>query len=267
MRKAVIAIILTLFILIAAVSLVKDAVVKSFLVNNVYDMTGFRLDMDSLNVSLINTSIDIKGLKLFNPEGYPDKLMIDMPEVYMDYDLGAFLRNESRFRKMRLHLNEFVVVRNKHNELNLDSLKLVDAVKNISRNDALLPGFRIDVLELKINRALYKDYSKSIKPKIREYNVNINAQYRNITDPYTFLSLVVAEALTKTPISRLANFDLTPFKERAAEAYKKTKTAIQSAASDILEKSKEMGDATKNVLKETSEKTEDALKKILPAVE
>ncbi len=284
MKKTVI-IILSIFTLLIVLYFCKNIVAKKSLSAGVKVMTGLELSMKSINVGILNTSIGINGLQLFNPPGFIDKLMVDLPEVYVDYDLGAFIKGKVHLEETRLDLKEFSVIRNENGELNLDSLRVVEEKKEKVESEeekAKMPELQIDVLELKIGRVVYKDYSKGTPPKVREFNVNIDERFENITSPRTFISLIIVNALKNTAIVRLTNFNLGALQEDVAGKLKETtKKVVETADKAIetgkdLEKkvketsekaaetSKDIEEKVKDTAKETIEKATDTIKKILP---
>jgi uncharacterized protein involved in outer membrane biogenesis len=227
-------------LIVVGLSVAKNIIAKTAVSAGVKAMTGLKLSMDSMNVGIIRTLVGITGLKLHNPAGFPGKLMMDMPEIYVDYDLGAFLKKEVHLEEVRLDLKEFVVVKNRDGKLNLDALKVVKDKKSgtapkAATTGAAMPGFAIDVLELKIGRVIYKDYSQGTPPKVQSFNVNINERYENITNPYTFASLIIFKALMKTSIARLANFDLGPLQQGLGETLGEASRIAQETAAKALQ--------------------------------
>ncbi|MBU1871789.1 MAG: hypothetical protein KKH80_03205 [Candidatus Omnitrophica bacterium] len=165
-------IILALLALLVVVMFSKNLIAKTALSAGVKAITGLNLSMKSMNVEIFKTLIGIKELKLYNPSGFPDKLMIEMPEIYIDYDLGSFLGGRAHFEEIRLNIKEFFVVKNENGELNLNSLKIVKAgkeglPKEEKKEAAGMPELKIDMLQLKIGKVIYKDYSAGRAPKIR----------------------------------------------------------------------------------------------------
>ncbi|MDO8525410.1 MAG: hypothetical protein Q7S07_02860, partial [Candidatus Omnitrophota bacterium] len=173
--------------------------------------TGLTLKMGSFKAGLINTTVDIKNLKLFNPPGFKDRLMIDMPRIYVDYDLPAIIKGKIHLTELRLNLREFIVVKNEKGELNINALKVVQAEKKREKPAAIgkgkMPEIEIDSLELKIGKAVYRDYSSGVLHE-EEFDLGIDEKYSNITDVYSLVSLVVVRSLYKTSIARLSGFDL-----------------------------------------------------------
>jgi len=128
MRKSFI-IISIIFALLVAVFFGKNLIIKTSVSAGVKAMTGLKLNIKSMNVGILNSLIGINGLQLFNPPGFVDELMVDLPEVYVDYDLGAFIKRKVHLEEVRLNLKEFSVIKNEKGELNLDSLRVVEEKK------------------------------------------------------------------------------------------------------------------------------------------
>ncbi|MFH0764227.1 MAG: hypothetical protein V1927_04425 [Candidatus Omnitrophota bacterium] len=210
MKKALLVLAAAVVVLFA-LSIVKDAAIKISVENGVQFVTGLKLRISNFNVGIIRQVVDIGGLELYNPKGFKDRVMLDMPRIYVDYDLPAIFKGVVHMEAVRLNIKELVVVKNEKGELNLNFLNVAKAGKGSiqpSGREGRAPVVKIDNLRLKIGRAVYKDYSKGGAPEIKEFNVNIDETYTNIDNPYVLMGLIVARALTNTSISGLANFDL-----------------------------------------------------------
>lgn len=246
--------------LLIFISLTKNVIAKNAVSAGVRAITGLKLNMRSMDVDIIRTLISIKGLELFNPSGFKDKLMVDMSEIYVDYDLGAFLKGKVHLERVRLNLKEFVVVKNQRGELNLDSIKTVKAKKKTPTKKTKMPDIQIDVLELKIGKVIYKDYLSKTSPKVREFNVNIDERYENITDPRMFANLIVFKALMNTSIAGLADFDLGLLQDGLGVTLGTASKVVDGTADAVLETGAKVTDAAKK----TTEKLADTIEGILP---
>jgi hypothetical protein len=208
MKKKIITAISILLGLLLLLYIFKDAIIKSAIEGMVGNTVGLRLKIKGLKADIFKASIDIKGLQLFNPRGFPDRLMADIPQIYIDYNPDGLFKNKVHIRKARIELNEFLVVKNKDGILNLRSLKTIPADQKKKKPTVRASSLQIDVLELKIGRAVYKDYTKGEPPIIKEFNINLDEKYTNITDIRVLVNLIVAKALARTTIAELANFNL-----------------------------------------------------------
>ncbi len=243
-------VIVVILVLLVGIVLARGIIAKNTITAGVKMMTGLNLSIKSMSVGLFKSAIGIEELKLQNPEGFQDKIMVDMPEIYVDYDLGAFLKKNAHIEEMKLNLKELLVVKNEKGELNLNALKVVKDKQAPSTEEKAKKGeFKIDVLQLKIGKVVFKDYSKGTQPKTIEFNLNIDERYENITDANKLASLIITKALMNTTIAKLADFDLGPLQKEAGEIL----SGATESAKEIFDKAQEEG-----------EKATEKIKDILP---
>jgi hypothetical protein len=196
----------------------RNVFIKAAVETGVKAVTGLTLEMSKLDIGLFKTTLEIKGLKLYNPEGFKDKLMADLPEVYVDYSLRKIVQGKVYLPEVRLNLQQFTVVKNEKGALNLDSLAVVQQKKEgaAPAKQAAMPDLKIDSLRLDIGKVVYKDYSVGAgEPNVQTYDVNIHETFKNITDPQALVGLIVVKALGHTSIAALTGFDLKNLKQTA----------------------------------------------------
>jgi len=259
----------TILAILVILFVFKDLVIKASVESGVALVTGLKLNIQSFRVGLISQMVGIKNLRVFNPAGYEDKVMLDMPEIYVDFDLKDIIGGIIHLEEVRINMNEFYVVKNENGELNLDSLKVVQAQKNneepAGRDKAKAPDIQVDVLELKVGKVIYKDYSKGGKPTVREFNVNIDERFENIRDPYTLFTMILVRTLAKTTIARLANFDLSGLESTVSEslkaAQKAAKEAIKQATEQTEKMAKEAAAKTQNMAQEAAKQAQETMTK------
>ncbi len=263
-----------LFVLVIVLILVlavgKNYIAKTAISAGVKAMTGLRLSIDKMDVGILKSALGIDMLKIYNPEGYADALMLDMPEIYVDYDLPAILRKKIHLEEVRIDMNRFVVVKNADGTLNLDALKTVQQAKEKPVGEekpgekTAPPQFQIDLLKLKVGTVVYKDYSKGAEPAVREFNLNIDRQYKDITDPQALAASIMFTALANTTIGSLTGFDVNGLTEGLSDTLKGAADVAGEAADKAVEAGKEAGQAAQELLKDTTGAVGDTLKKILP---
>jgi hypothetical protein len=262
MKKLVNVLIVVLVVIFVSL-LAKDLIVKISVEKGTQIVTGLKLNIGRLDVGIFKPVISIKNLKLFNPGGFPDKIMIDMPEIYVKYDLPAIIGGKVHLPEVRLALKEFVVVKNSKGELNLNSLKSVQAQKEgkapAEKAAGKAPDIQIDKLSLNIGKVIYKDYSKGGSPSVKEYNVNHNEVYTNVNNPYTLASLIVVRALISTPVAGLANFDLKGLQGSVSDAMKGAQKAATAAAEKTKKTTAEAADKAQKAATEATGKVKSLL--------
>lgn len=255
---------IVILIVLVALFLLKDFIAGGFLTFGIGSFTDLSASVQKVSLGVFKSAIEVEGFKLYNPRrDFKDRVMMDMPELYIEYDLGSFLAGTKHLKKIRLDVREFTVVKNEAGNLNINYIKAVEEETGKGVRQKKEAGkekdfkFRIDVLELKIDKVIYKDYSKAGEPIVKEFNVGIDERYTDITNPYSFVSLVVYKALYKTAIASLADFDLGTLKNAASDAL----VGATSLAVDTAVKATGIGgEAAKGAVSTTTE----TIKKLLP---
>ena len=252
MMKKIRLIVIGFLIFVLVIIAGKNVIVKAAVTTGVKAVTGLSLSIKKMKIGILSTLIGIDELKLYNPKGFEDPVMADIPEVYVNYRLGAFLKKKVHLEEVRLYIKEIVVAKNKDGKLNLDSLTSIGAAKEAKekqeekktaaqkKSKAAPPQIKIDLLKLKIDKVYYKDYSKGDTPSVKEFNVNIDATYENITDPKALVNIIVVKALANTTISSLTNFDLGLLADGLKGSIKDVGEVISGLAGNSLDIGKEV---------------------------
>lgn len=266
MKKAII-IIIVLVILLGSLFLGKNIIIENYLSDWCKAITGLKITAEKVDIGISNTLVDIKNLKIYNPPGFHDKLMADIPEVYVDYDTMAFIKGQVHLEELRLNLREFVVEKTKDGKINVHSLKIIrteeDKKSSKNKKKSKMDNMRIDKLELKIGGVIFKDYSKGLPPNITKYNLNINERFANIDNGYDFVSLVISRAFNKASMANLIDFDVKSIKDGANKISEKASSAAEQIKMETLKVGKDMKKEAGEAILETKEKIESAIKKIL----
>lgn len=186
----IIVIVLALFL----VSLVRDRVIKSIITVIASKVTGAKVTMANLAISLPRQTARIKDFKMYNPSGFPKEVMIDIPDIYVDWDLPSIMKGKIYLEDLEINLKELNLVRNEEGKLNVDAL-------NISQDDGKDGGkskqmpMRIDLLNLEMGKIISQDYSGGGKPIINVYDVNLKKAYKNITSAQQLAVLILTEPM------------------------------------------------------------------------
>lgn len=224
MKKIIIAIIIICLVIIIFVSS-KNTIATYILINATRQMTGLGVHMENMEVSLLKTWVKIDGLYIFNPDDFGDRLMADIPQVYIDYDPRSFFKKQVHIEALNLALREFIVVKNPEGKLNVNSISGIS--KAAGERPKRKPDIKIDVLNLKIGRVLYKDYTQA-PVMVSEFPINIDERYENITDPDKLVKLIVNRALVNTAISKLAEMDFNRLQSEISGIVNKGKNIFKS---------------------------------------
>lgn len=212
--KLILKILVIIFGVIALLIGFRNPVIKMLASAGVESVLGMKLEIQKLDLNLGKSLIDIEGITLYNPKDFPDPVMAEVGKVYVDIDPGKILTGQILVHDVQLDLREFLVVRNKEGELNLDRLKAVAESKQTEdkktepAKTGKAPEVNIRNLHLKIGKVVFKDYSKGGKPTVKEFNLNLDEKHQNIQDLNAVAALIVFKVLTQTTIGQLTDIDI-----------------------------------------------------------
>jgi uncharacterized protein involved in outer membrane biogenesis len=252
MKKIFITFILLLVIIVALLFIGKNVIAKKAVTAGVKAVTGLGMDIGTMDVGFLNTLIGINEMKLYNPPGYDEKVMIDMPEIFVDYTLSSFLAGKAHLEEIRINLQELNVIKNSDGKLNIEALKAAqkeEKAKKEQKSGEKKTEIKIGTLDLRIGKVTYKDLSKG---QTREYNLNLHETLHNVTDLNELGKLILVKALMYTDIASLANFDIDSLKSEIPDTLMK--------AADISKPVEDIGKTTGEALQETTKGIKEKLK-------
>lgn len=234
---------IVLIIFVIGIVLAKNIIAKAAIINGVKAITGLDIELGEAKVGILKTFFSLADLKILNPRGFSDKIMADLPEIYASYDLGGFFKGKVHLGDLRINLKQLVVVTNEKGEANIKSLNAF-----LPKGSGKPPQVQIDNLNLKIGKVVYKNYWLG-KAEEREFDININEDFKNITDPNALVGLILVRALSGTDIAGLANINLSGLRD---EVSKEVTGQLETVTGQLKEKAQE-----------TLNKAEEGLKSIL----
>jgi uncharacterized protein involved in outer membrane biogenesis len=246
-KRAIRALSIIILAAVLSVILAKDIAGKWYLSRIIRQRTGVRLSMEGFRLGLLNTDIEIKDLVIMNPRAFPDRVMADIPRVYINFDTPALMKKRAHFKEIDLELDEFVIIKDKGGKLNISSLK---ALRSNAKNgggpeDKPVIPISINDFKLKIRKVVYKEYTSAGAPSVREFNINLHERFENIEDAFPFTRIILVEAIKKAALEQILNVDLG---------------LIGKPVSGALKAAKQVTGSTVNAVSGTATKTSEAIK-------
>jgi len=186
----------------------KDAIARAVVTGGVRVITGLSARIGRLHVMIPGAAVQVMDLRVFNPPGFSEEAMLDMPELLVDPRWSSLLTGTIHLQEIRLHVRELVVVKNAEGDVNLHALRSVREQRGRQPVSTGRSASRIDTLELRIDQLVYKDYTTGGSPRIQTYPIHLHRRYGPVDDLQVVASLIVVEALGRTAVARLAGLDL-----------------------------------------------------------
>jgi uncharacterized protein involved in outer membrane biogenesis len=180
-------------LIVLAVVLARNLIIRLGMEQGIRAATGLKLTIGNFDIGLFKPVISIKDLKLYNPEGYQDPLMANVPEIYCEYKPMDILKGQIALKALRLTLQELAVINNQAGQTNVNALKALQP-----KGNGPPLKFSIDDFTLNIGKVTFKDDRLSIS---KEFDLNLAEHYTNITDVNNLVRLIVYSTISKTSIA------------------------------------------------------------------
>ncbi|MFA5311151.1 MAG: AsmA family protein [Candidatus Omnitrophota bacterium] len=261
--KRLLKILAVIFAVILGLLFAKNIIAKVIVERGIGFATGLKLRVSGFQIGIFKSRINIDNLKLYNPKGFEDTVMINIPNLYVDYNLPAILKGKIHLEDVKLNLKEFVVIKNKDGKVNLGSLKIAQEQKEsktkAKSKEKVKPkasDIQIDNLELKLGKVIYKDYSKAGGPSVKEFNINLDERYANITNTNAVVSIILIKVLTNTALGAIANIDVKELGSAVSGSLSKATVVVSDTAAKAT---KMAGEAGKSVT-EAAKNLKDSLR-------
>ncbi len=159
---------------------------------------GTKVSMDKFQLNMALGHLNIEGLKIGNPPGFSDNILLDVPKVMVRFDRVLFATGRVYASYADIHLKNLLLEKDKQGRMNVDSLK-------ISHSTTPAPVFRINLLDLQINQVIEKDF-RYAKPLVKGHDLNIRKSYRNITGVNQLILLMLADPLKEAGLKGIKIF-------------------------------------------------------------
>jgi hypothetical protein len=199
-------------VLIVALVLVKDALLKSFAEQRIRSETGLDARIGKLEAGLLSPSLTIENLKIYNTAEYGGSPLIDLPELHLEGYGGSLALHKLHFKLVRLHVNEVNIVENKEGRTNIVRfLEELEKITSTNRPGASAFGWEftgIDTLNLSLGKLKYL----SMKKPGKATDVDIGLKNEIITNVKSTaeLSSVILSAALRKGITILGDPVVTP---------------------------------------------------------
>lgn len=253
-RVSVIITVIVIIFLIG-VSPLKATIAKQILSSRIKNIIGLDIFIEDVDLSILKSWIDIKELEVFNPSRFIGQVMVDIPKIYIDYELGDLMKGKIYIKELEINLRELIIVKNANGELNLNLLNVPypqDDQKPGSQSSTKDQLFQIDTVRLQIGKVIYKNYSKGDPPKVKEFDLNIDERYYDIKKSSLLTGLILSKIfLSNITVARLVYPDIEHLREEIAQAIREADKLSAEAVEESLQE-------------QTEEKASENPEKILP---
>jgi uncharacterized protein involved in outer membrane biogenesis len=212
LKKKVI-IVLIVIIGLVAFTIVRDSIIKSVIASVATNITGAPVHVGGFSLGVIKQSVKITNFRMYNPKGFPQEILVDIPKLEVSLNLAALAKGKIHLKVLDFELKELALTKNKEGKLNVDSLKVANAGEKPKEEKAKKPAkqiaIQIDLVNFNIGRVINTDYSMGEPPVVKVYDINIKKTYKDITSAQQLIALIISEPLKAAGIQGLQIYAAT----------------------------------------------------------
>ncbi len=203
--KKITTILAVIIVSVFLISVAKDQIIRSAVKVGASVVTGAPVQIDGFSLGILKQSVSIKGFRLYNPPGFPEGILLDIPKISVACDIGALLKKKLHIKEAEINIKRLEIIRNKDGQLNVEELKVAkqkeEKPEETKKEKAPQMAMQIDILKLNVGQIVFRDYSKGEPPSVQVYETPITDKtYKNITSPEQLVTLILSESLKKTAI-------------------------------------------------------------------
>lgn len=197
--KKILLIILITFILLC---LFRDVLIKKGLVFVGEKIAGTTITLDHFSMSLMKQSIRLQGLKIYQPQGFTQQVMVNVPLVSVQWRMMEMLKGKGlHFSLVELDIQELTVIKNSAGEMNFNALKVVKEQQSKNplsflKEDSAV-DMKFDLVRLNIGKVVSMDIDQQQKIlNIKEMNIYLkNKEFKRVDSLPSLCALVMVEAV------------------------------------------------------------------------
>jgi hypothetical protein len=152
----------------------------NFVAAKIRKQTGFAVKVDRLAVNPLTANVAVSGLVLKNPPGWPVEDFVDLREFRAKSSLFSLMGERLEADEVVVDMERLTLVKNQQGQLNAVAFK--DALAgDEAKSKPAEPQkkFLIRHLVMKFDKLVYADHSTG-RPNVREYNLNVNRDMRDV---------------------------------------------------------------------------------------
>lgn len=211
-------------------------------------MTGFRLNVEKFRIGIVDSSVELAGIELKNPEGWPEDAFVTVNTVKGGVKALSFIGDSRReIDEIVLDLGTINIVRNAKGETNalVFKNKLNEALgesepekpvekpaeKEVS-GEKTPTKFIIHHLVLKAGKVRVADYSGA-KPRVAERAIPINLDLREVDSTLQIQTAITTQVVPQV-LLMLGSVQLQLGGEKGVDALKGLPGQVQGQLGNLL---------------------------------
>jgi len=187
-------------VLVVILLLSLNSILRVVAEHRIRAQTGMDAEIGKFSVSLVEPTVEIKDLRLYNPPAFGGTPFLSIPEIHVEYDRAALARHQIHVTLMRFNLGELDIVKNEAGQTNLFVLGAPLTAKRPGHGAATLKtqtGYDfngIDVLNVSVGTVRFIDLKNQRNNREQVIGLD-NIVIKNVKSEADIAGLVALVAL------------------------------------------------------------------------
>lgn len=176
-------------VLVVVLLLSLNAIVRILMEHQIRARTGMDAEIGRVAVGLVEPTLTIQNLKLYNPPSFGGTPFLDIPEIHVEYDRAALAKSDFHVTLLRLNLAELDIVKNQAGQTNLFAIAGPISAKKPRGGEAAeftrrtgLAFTGIDVLNVSVGTARFIDLQDQRRNRTQKIGIE-NCVIKNVKSP------------------------------------------------------------------------------------
>ena len=203
MKKLLVRILIVVAALVVVAFLLRNVIAREAVEVGVKRVTGFPLQIGSVNLGVFGGSLEVQNLKLMNPpEQFEEQMFVDLPAFKVDYHTFSMLTGSPHVNEVNVNVAEVVIVKNAKGQTNAQVLQAkvsppasgTSQPKGGEQKPAPSSGgahYRVDLVRVHVGTVRVLDYSKGSKPTEKKMVLNKDVVFKDVTESTSITALVM----------------------------------------------------------------------------
>jgi hypothetical protein len=201
-------IVLVLVVLVVAAFFARNFIARKAVEIGAKQMTGFPLEIGSVNLGLFNGTLEVHDLKLLNPPEFHGGVFVDLPVFKVDYVTLSMLSGAPHIKELTVNVEQVVLVKNEKGETNADVLQAKVSPPAKAQPKGEQPAkeappaketkkakYQVDLVQLHVGSVVRKVYASGGQPSEKKIPLNQDIKITNLNESTSITAIIMQATL------------------------------------------------------------------------
>jgi len=235
LKKLLIRVVLVVVALLVILFLARNFIARKAVEVGVTKVTGFPLEIGSVNVDLFGGKLEVKNLKLTNPPEFHGGVFVDMPNLKVNYRTLSMLSSTPHINEIVVNVEQLLLVKDEKGESNANALQAkVSPPAKATPEGTEKPTeekkakYQVDVVRAHVGTIIKRKYVNGLPSDVK-ITLDRDIEIKNVTESSSITALVMKAILG--PVGEVAG-DLV---KGVGGAVKGAGDAVQKAGKGLFD--------------------------------